>query len=239
MPDLKNMILDYQPNPDVKNLLSSASILLLVGPTGTGKNTLEKQLLKTGKFKQIITHTTRPPRINHGVLEQDGEEYHFVSDSQAMQLLKEHQFVEAALTHGHLYGTSISEFKTATKEGKIAVADIDIKGVKSYQSLSPNVKAIFLLPPSFEVLIKRLVDRYGQSHDKQDIKVRLNTALAELNELLNSNFYYLMVNTDINETTGEVLKIVSEKLDPEPNPEALQLAKQLISDIKDYLDQQR
>ncbi len=72
-------------------------------------------------------------------------------------MLDSKKFVEAAFTHEHLYGTSLEEFAISTKEGKIAVADIDIKGVRSYRELSNNVIAVFILPPNFKALSQRLI----------------------------------------------------------------------------------
>jgi guanylate kinase len=152
-----------------------------------------------------------------------------------MKMLEQGDFVEAAFTHGYLYGTSIKEFKVAKNEGKIAVADIDIKGVRAYRNLSNKVKAIFLLPPSFDILIKRLISRYGKSHNQEDIIVRLNTALSELHELLNTSYYYLIINYDIAETTKQVLKIMSDSAKSEPNAKAIPLAKQLIKGIDSYI----
>ncbi|MHB1865493.1 MAG: guanylate kinase [Candidatus Saccharimonadales bacterium] len=235
MDELQTQILGYKPGKEAKAVLADTKVLLLVGPTGSGKNTLERELLKTGNFKPIVTHTSRKPRINNGQVERDGDEYHFITAPKAIKMLKERKFIEAAYTHGYLYGTSIEEFKIAKQEGKIAVADIDIKGVRSYRQLSTNVLSVFLLPPSFNILIDRLIARYGKSHREEDIKVRLATALDELSELLNTDYYHSIVNFDISTTTNKVLDIVNGGLLPKTNPNALKLAQQLIDDIKKYL----
>ena len=228
-------ILGYKPSSEAKKLLANSKLLLLVGPTGSGEDTLEKRLLKTGSFKPIVTHTTRPPRENNGVLENDGDEYHFVTTALALNMLKEHKFVEAAYTHKYLYGTSIKEFEAAKREGKIAVADIDIKGVRSYRNLTAGVIAVFLLPPSFKVLIERLIKRYGKSHDQEDIKLRLATALDELSELLNTDYYHPIINNNIETTLNNVIDIARgvEKIKTDPKP--LNLAKKLINEIQEYL----
>jgi guanylate kinase len=235
MDELQTNILSYQPTSEVRKLFKQTKVLLLVGPTGAGKNTLEQELLKTGLFRPIVTHTTRVPRINRGLLESNGNEYHFISERGAIQMMKEHKFIETAFTHGHLYGTSIQEFKIAKKEGKIPVADIDIKGVRSYRQLSDKVTAIFLLPPSFQILIDRLIARYGKSRNQADIKLRLATALDELSELVNSDYYYSIINNNMALTTKKVLAIVAGKQLPKPSPRAKALALALIDDIKTYL----
>ncbi len=235
MDELQAKVLGYKPSKKAKKTLADTKLLLLVGPTGSGKNTLEQALLKTGSFKPIVTHTTRRPRENNGILEKDGDEYHFISTIQALKMLEDHKFVEAAYTHRYLYGTSVAEFEIAKKEGKIPVADIDIKGVRSYRELTSGVIAVFLLPPSFKVLINRLVNRYGKSHDQEDIKIRLATALDELSELLNTDYYYAIINSDISTTSQKVTGIVRGTKKHKSGSKSLDLAQKLIDDIKKYL----
>lgn len=238
MDELESKILGYKPKTEVKSLLKNYRILLLVGPTGSGKNTLERELIKTGNFKTIVTHTTRKARINRGIPEQNGKDYYFISIKTALEMLEERKFIEAAYTHGKLYATSIEEFKIAKREGKIAVADIDIKGVRSYRQLSNKIIAVFLLPPSFKILLERLIARYGKSRDQEDIKIRLATALDELSELMNTD-YYLIVNNNISTTTSKVLRIIEGKSKLQTSQQELRLAQKLIDDIKAYLSEQQ
>src|SRR4051812_37296583 len=96
----------YRPAAAIQKIIKNTPILLLVGPTGAGKDSVKDELLKTGRFHHIISHTTRPPRINHGVIEQDGREYHFVDEATAKKMLDEQAFIEAKVYSGNLYGTS-------------------------------------------------------------------------------------------------------------------------------------
>ncbi len=235
MDDLKVITQNYQITAEARDLLSTARTMLLVGPAGSGKNTLEHELIKTGKYKQIVTHTTRLPRSNRGVMEKNGVEYYFITKEQALDMLQHKQFIEAALTHGNIYGTSIDQFKEAIKDSKIAVADIDIKGVRTYLSLTDNVIPVFLLPPSFEELMKRLLSRYGAVTDREDIKTRLHTALNELNEFISTDYYYPVVNGEIARTTKVVEGIVTGQVNNKRDPLAITLAKQLLKDIKIFL----
>lgn len=232
---LQTATLAYKPKPEVKEILKHIQLLLLVGPTGSGKNTLELELKKTGQFRPLVTHTTRPPRENHGVMEVDGDEYHYVTKEKALEMLKNQEFIEAAYTHTNLYGTSIAELEKAAKESKIAVADIDVKGVRAYRHLMYNVTPIFLLPPSYEVLIDRLTKRYGESRNREDIKIRLSTALDELSDLLESNYYNIIVNEDKSISLGKVLEVVNGSTYYLNNEENIKVAEDLIDKIKNYL----
>src|ERR1039458_2227628 len=77
----------YKPAAATTELIRSTPILLLVGPTGAGKDSLKDKLLATGQYHHIVSHTTRPPRINHGIVEQDGREYHFIDMATAEKML--------------------------------------------------------------------------------------------------------------------------------------------------------
>lgn len=234
MDDLQKLISGYVLDSNNKKDLKDSQIVLLVGPTGSGKNTILNELLKTNKFEEVISHTTRMPRKNRGILERDGREYHFISNDQAIDMLKNHDFIEVAYTHGCLYGTSISEVKKATNKNKIAVADVDVKGVRSFRYLSNSITAIYLLPPNFDILIERLKNRYSNSNDAlKDIRNRLTTALYELKELLNSDYYHIVVNKDIQDASKTVLKIIDGQ--QYPSNEGRSVAKSLINDINNYL----
>jgi len=183
------LLKNYKPSQTVVDLIKATPILLLVGPTGAGKDSLKDRLLETGEYHHIVSHTTRPPRINHGVLEQDGREYHFIDMAQAREMLQNQTFVEAKMYSGNLYGTSVAEIQAAHDEGRIAVTDLEVQGVAEYKATDENVMAVFLLPPDFETWQARLQRRYGDVVDAVDHRLRLQTALDELTELLTTPHY--------------------------------------------------
>lgn len=227
---------DYKPSPEATKLIHDTQILLLVGPTGAGKDSLKQKLLDVGKFHHIISHTTRSPRINHGVIEEDGKDYHFIDKPTAEKMLDDHAFIEAKVYSDNLYGTSIEEIQIAHDQGKIAMTDIEVQGVAEYKALDPGVMAVFLLPPDFETWQKRLQSRYGDVVDAADYRLRLETALQELDELLNTDYYVAVINEDLDVVFNHIETIVSSASHTSPDePAAREVANRLSEDIKDYL----
>jgi guanylate kinase len=224
----------YKPQPKVVELIKNTPILLLVGPTGAGKDALKERLLETGKYHHIISHTTRPPRINRGIVEVDGQDYHFIDLATAERMLDEHELIEAKMYSGNLYGTSVSEIQAAFDEKKIAMTDIEVQGVAEYKALDPGVLAVFLLPPDFGTWQKRLENRYGDVVDVADSRQRLQTALDEINQLLNTDFYTAIINDDLEHTFQQIEAAVTRE--DYDDSAAREIAKQLAVDIKQHLE---
>jgi guanylate kinase len=233
---LSRKLSDYRPDPSTKQLIQETPILLLVGPTGAGKDSLKDKLLETGKYHHIVSHTTRKPRINHGILEQDGREYHFIDKATAEKMLDEHGFIEAKVYSGNLYGTSVAEIQAAHDEGKVAMTDLEVQGVAEYKQLDPSVMAVFLLPPDFKTWQERLQRRYGDVVDAEDSRLRLQTALDELQQLLTTDYYAAVINDDL-ETTYRQIKTIVESQDHTTPDEAQArvVAEQLAKDIEAHL----
>lgn len=233
---LSQKLKNYKPNQQAIQLVHDTPILLLVGPTGAGKDSLKTKLLKTGKFHHIISHTTRKPRINHGVLEQDGQDYHFIDKTEAERLLDEQAMIEAKIYSDNLYGTSAAEIKQANDEGKIAMTDIEVQGVAEYKQLDPSVMAVFLLPPDFDTWQARLQKRYGEVVDLDDFKLRLQTALDEIDQLLSTGHYVAVINDDLEQTYTRIMEIVeSSDHKSSGDPAAREIAAKLREDIQTYL----
>lgn len=227
----------YKPAASTAELVKSTPILLLVGPTGAGKDALKDKLLDTGKYHHIISHTTRPPRINHGVLEQDGREYHFITKEIAETMLDDQSMIEAKIYSGNLYGTSVDEIQKAHDEGKVAMTDIEVQGVAEYKTLDPEVMAVFLLPPDFKTWQVRLQSRYGEVVDAADSRLRMQTALEEIEQLLNTDYYIAIINDDLETVFKSVSSLAETKNHPPvDDSDARTVAKKLAHDIQDYLD---
>lgn len=195
----------YKPSDEAIKIVSKVRTLFLVGISGAGKDTIQRILIESGKYHQIVSHTTRKPRKNHGVLEKNGIEYHFISLEQAAVMLENHEFVEAKYYSGNLYGTSVEEFKKAQGKNKIAVCDIEIQGVMEYKSFVPDaVHAVFLLPPSYNVWQQRWKKRWGEETGSESRKLRMQTAIAEIEHVLSTGYYSIVINDDLDETVKAV-----------------------------------
>lgn len=198
--DTQELIANYQPSRAAISLIQSAKIVLLVGISGAGKDTIKRKLLEDEGYKDIISHTTRAPRMDDGQMETDGVEYHFVQMDKAHQMLEEQAFIEAKFVHGSVvYGTSVNEVEKAYKQGKIAVTDIDVQGVEEYKQLSQDVVAIFILPPDCNTWRERLRKRYEtEAEFEAEWPKRRNSAINELRQALEVPYYHFIINDDLN-----------------------------------------
>lgn len=196
-------VTDYQPSTDRLAGVRDVPLLFLVGTSGAGKNTLTDKLLADypDTYHEFITHTTRKPRVNDGVMEQNHVEYHFVSVETAEEMLDDKDYIEANFYSGNIYGTSLSEMELAKKEHKIIIGDIDANGVGNFVKLGLKVRPVFVLPPSYEVWQQRLLKRYeGHEIDRADWQRRIVTAKHELELALQNGYYYLVINDDLDAT---------------------------------------
>lgn len=195
--DLAQLIEHYSPPKAAVEVIKDTKIALLVGISGAGKDTIKRELLKRPHFGEIVSHTTRAPRSNEGVLEQDGVDYHFISEEKARLMLEMGEFVEAKFVHGTVYGTTISEVKRAGEKG-IAIADIDVQGVEEYKKVSSEVVAIFVVPPNYETWVSRLQRRYA-THEEftKEWPRRRATAIQELTRALEHPYYHCVINDSL------------------------------------------
>lgn len=198
MNEIDQLIGAYTPSDYATELVQKTSIILLVGISGAGKDTIKKELLKQADFRDIVSHTTRPPRVNNGILEVPEVDYHFIDLPTAQTMLENHQFVEAKFVHGTVYGTSVDELQKSYDEQRIAVTDVDVQGVSEYKELSQNVIATFIIPPSYSVWRERLSQRYESPEAfAAEWDKRRNSAVDELTHALEVPYYHFIINDDL------------------------------------------
>lgn len=208
MDDIENRLREYTPNATGVALLEETDVVLLVGITGAGKDTVRMEMLKTGEFHDLVTTVTREPRKNNGVLEQDGVDYHFITDEQAWELLAKGDYVEVSPVHGRIYGVTVDEIRKAHDEGKIALADVDVQGVAKYKKASSNVTAIFLVPPSYTEWQRRVRHRYpSEDAFLEDWPNRRKSTIMELERALSAPHYHFVINDDLDEAVDACIKL--------------------------------
>ncbi len=226
----------YKPSAAAMTVLEQSRLVLLVGPTSSGKNTIINRLVASGNYYHIVTDTTRQIRYKDGQpIEKNGREYWFKTEDEMLAGLRNGDYVEAAILHGQqVSGFRIKELEIAIEANKIAVKDIDPVGAESVHQLKPNSTAIFILPPSFEVWMNRLTDRGGMS--EEETTRRLTTARRELTAALTHDYYHLVINDNLNQAVERVQTIVnSGELDQGEEQEANKLARSLDEAIAQHL----
>ncbi|MBW3568744.1 hypothetical protein KY385_01290 [Candidatus Parcubacteria bacterium] len=229
---LLELVKNYKTPDKAVELINKTTVVFLVGISGAGKDTILKELLKTEEYRLVISHTTRQPRENHGVMEQDGREYHFIDHDEAIRMLENQEFIEAKQYSGNIYGTSLFEVEEAYRHKKIAISDIEVQGVAEYMNAASNVIPIFILPPDFTTWQTRLKDRYKAGINLKDIKSRLETAKVELQEALSKDYFQYVVNQELKETVKIVDKIAHGHFSTEKNEQAKEVATELLRKLQ-------
>ena len=236
MSDLATKLATYQPSPQTVDLIRATSILFIVGISGSGKDTIIHKLIERGNYYLIISHTTRHPRINQAILEKDGLDYHFITLEKAEDLVDAKAFVEAKIYSGNVYGTTAAEIQKAQEAHKIAITALEVQGVAAYKAIDVRVKAAFILPPSYDEWQARIRKRYGLAIDPADYQKRMEAAVRELEEVLDTDYYACFVNDDLEKVTDEIDRFaVSGERDDVAERQARELAKQLLEEARDKL----
>jgi guanylate kinase len=169
---------------------ASPSVLFIVSaPSGTGKTTLVERLVKvTDHLKMSRSYTSRPPRGD----EVDGVDYNFVSRARFEKMVANDEFLEWADVFGNLYGTAAAETGRCLESGNDVVLVIDVQGARKVRSRGLPHVAIFVLPPSYQVLEQRL---RGRSKDSDEaIRHRLQVARDEVSAF--KEYDYVVINDE-------------------------------------------
>jgi guanylate kinase len=183
-----------------------AGILFIISaPSGSGKSTLvnEVRRLVTG-LDFSVSYTTRKPRGS----EEDGREYHFVMRERFEEMIAAGEFLEWAEVFGNYYGTAFSALDIAQQHGADLLLDIDVQGALQVMEKVPEAVSIFILPPSPEILERRLRNRSQAEGvaNESIIETRLSEARTELRMI--EDYEYALVNDVLDEAASEMRSIV-------------------------------
>ncbi len=180
-----------------------SKLIIISSPSGAGKTTLCKLLIK--KFKNInlsISYTSRSKRLN----EIEGKDYFFVSKQKFNSLKKKNFFIETALNFHNFYGSPFKNIHTSKKNNKHILFDIDWKGARKIRKNYKKDEIIdfFILPPSKSELKRRLVKR-GRDNN-EEINLRLSYAINEMKHY--NEYKYVLINENVQKTVSEIKKII-------------------------------
>ena len=182
----------------------SGLLIVISGPSGSGKTSVIKVLCESNpKLILSISATTRSPRQN----EIDGVNYHFLSVSEFENLIQANGFLEWAKYGEHYYGTLKSEVESPIAKGKDLVLEIDVQGAMQLKELDFRSIFIFILPPSFAILEKRLCGR--KTEPDQELQQRLQTARSEVAAIKNYDYCVINPDDDIDQAVKQIRHIIS------------------------------
>lgn len=175
-------------------------VVVVAGPTAVGKGTVTRRLLeKHPEVYLSVSATTRDPRPG----EVDGIHYFFWSPEQFDDAVENGDMLEWALVHGrNRYGTPRSAVEAARAEGRAVILEIDLEGARQVRSSMPDAHFVFLAPPSWDVLVERLVGRGTESPEEQER--RLETARVEM--AAEAEFDVTIVNDDLDEAVDALAR---------------------------------
>jgi guanylate kinase len=178
-----------------------AKVFVITGPSGVGKGTLIRALReRVPELALAVSATTRDPRPG----EEDGREYHFLSDDEFERRVQAGEFVEHARYSGRRYGTLRSELDRRTQAGHPVVLEIEVQGARQVRESMPEALFVFLKPPSWEELVNRLVGRGTETEEER--AARLETAVEEL--AAEAEFDVTVVNTEIHQAGEELVALM-------------------------------
>ncbi|WAP53103.1 guanylate kinase [Arthrobacter sp. ATA002] len=192
----------------MRSPVSQPRLTVLAGPTAVGKGTVSTFI--RDNYPEVwlsVSATTRPPRPG----EENGVHYFFVSAEEFDSLVEDNQMLEWAVVHGrNRYGTLRSTVESAMAEGRSVLLEIDLQGARQVKKSMPEANFVFLAPPSWDEMVRRLVGRGTETPEEQ--QQRLETAKLEL--AAEPEFDHTVVNDDVQRAAAELVSLMG--ISPRP-----------------------
>ncbi|MDR0896410.1 MAG: guanylate kinase [Oscillospiraceae bacterium] len=177
-------------------------LMVISGPAGAGKGTLADMLMRRdGGFTFSVSATTRAPRR----IETPGVHYHFLTEAEFDEMEAAGDFLETATVHGHRYGTPLKPVMQMLNEGRDLLLDIDAQGAKSVLSKLAECVSVFILPPSFAELERRL--RARDTESEEEMRRRMHNAHGEVAQM--DRYRYVIINDQLEKAYEQLEAIVA------------------------------
>jgi len=195
--------------------MSRGLLIVVSGPAGSGKGTVNSQLVATGDFVFSVSATTRAPRPG----EVDGVNYHFIDKEEFQRRIDENGFLEYTTYCGNFYGTPLKEALAVLDNGKNLILEIECDGAKNVKKIFPDAVLIMLIPPTFAIQEERLRGRATETEDV--ILARLEKAKREIEQLDAYDYIVYNYNGGSAVAADDIKAIVrAEKLARHRQPDA-------------------
>jgi guanylate kinase len=186
---------------DHDRALARGGLIVVSAPSGAGKSSLiDRVLTRVSSLQYSVSYTTRQARGS----EHDGVDYHFISEQEFVAMRESGEFVECARVHGHLYGTRGSAIESERAAGRDVILDIDVQGAEQIRHKMAEAITVFVLPPSWQVLVARLSQRNLNTAD--DLVRRLANASNEVRKF--DMFDYVIINDELDSASAALESII-------------------------------
>ena len=227
----ERVLKNYQPSSKAKQLIAGMPLVILQGISGSGRNTIIDYLVKHASFHQIISDTTRPPKLRNGVMEQDGVQYHFRQEEVMLQDLEAGMYLEAEVIHNQqVSGISIRELERAAGSDKVPINEVAREGVGNIRSAKPDTTFVFVVPPSYEIWLERLGKREIMS--EEELANRKHSAVQEIEEALTARDFYFVVNDSVERAAGVIGDLVHGEMTLSEDGNARRVAEAILDKLK-------
>lgn len=186
--------------------MGEGKLFVVTGPSGAGKDSVIEKAQELGlEFESITTTSTRPMRPG----EAEGNPYHFITTEEFEEKIDNAEMIEWAEVYGYHYGSTREEVEKKRKKHGMVLIKVDPQGARTFKEMMPDAVTIFIQPPSFEFLEKRLINRASDSEEV--IQKRLETAKTELQNL--QDWDYLVVNEEnkLEQAAQQLISIIHNK----------------------------